>query len=297
MRALILSDGRMGHLNQCIALAKYAGYEYRICHVSYKRRYLKSLSYLLDRLHWYTDALFNCENLSDERFDYIIAAGSTTAYPLKVLARKYDAKSIAMMLPKGYRYDYDVIFAQSHDNPPQQDNICVLPANFSFSEPQGLYRAEKKSIGIVIGGDNKVFSFSLDELSRQLKHIFESFNGYEFAVTTSPRTSVEIEDLLEHYDFVYRVIYSKNPVNPIPDFLHQCDRVFITQDSTSMISEAVSSGKACIEVLPLPSGGDNKFTRLIHGLQKEGYLHIYDGTFADANRKIDFTKYIHKAGL
>ena len=64
-----------------------------------------------------------------------------------------------------------------------------------------------------------------------------------------------------------------------------------------MISEAVSSGKACIEVLPLPSGGDNKFTRLIHGLQKEGYLHIYDGTFADANRKIDFTKYIHKAGL
>ncbi len=164
-------------------------------------------------------------------------------------------------------------------------------------EPKGIYQAEKKTIGIVIGGDNKLFSMSREGLKKQLDYIVKAYAGYEVAITTSPRTSEEIELLVASYGFDYEVLFSKNPINPIPDFLEQCETVFITGDSTSMISEAVSYGEANIVVLPLISDSDNKFTRLISSMTEEGYLHIFDGTIQKKNKKIDFSSYIQKVTL
>lgn len=296
MKALILNDGRLGHLNQSLGLVKLKGYDYDICEVRYRNRLFKILSYLCDRLHLYTDLLFDAE-LPVGDYDLVIGAGSTTAYPVKVAAKTLGAKSVAMMLPKGYRFDYDVIFAQQHDRPPKRSNIVELPVNFSVTEPQGLFIASKPSIGIIIGGDNAVFSLSVQQLKKQLDAIFKHFEGYTLAVTTSPRTSSDVETLLRSYPFDYSVYFASNPVNPIPDFLTQCERVFITQDSTSMISEAVANGDAAIEVLPLMSEGANKFTRLTDALEKGGFLHLFDGSFANANRKVDFMRYIESAGL
>lgn len=296
MKILVLSDGRAGHLNQCLAFAKLLNTEYTVVSVRYPKRYLKAFSYVLDRLGVYSTRLFEC-TVPDGRFDIVVAAGSTTAYPLKVIARKLGAKSVSMMLPRGYRYDADVIFAQEHDTPPKAANIFPIAANFSFVSPAGLFHSSTPSIGIVIGGDNSVFHLSVDRLEKQLQTITDAFPGYTFAVTTSPRTSKEIETLLERVTFGYKVIYSSNPINPIPDFLDQCERVFITQDSTSMISEAVSYGNAYIEVLPLEGEGENKFSRLVKRLEEEGYLHVFDGTFGMANRKIDFRELLRKAGF
>jgi mitochondrial fission protein ELM1 len=296
MRILILNDGRMGHLNQCIAFAKLQDASYAIIDVSYSYKFFKVLSYLLDKLFIYSDQIFKCM-IPDEKFDYVVAAGSTSAYPLKVISKMLHAKSVSMMLPQGYRYDLDIIFAQEHDNPPKAANIIAIPANFSFVTPQGFFHASGRSIGIVIGGDNKIFHFSKEKLKQQLDFIFESFQGYAFAVTTSPRTSKEIETLLNEYPFDYKVIYSVNPINPIPDFLDQCERVFITQDSTSMISEAVSFGNAYIEVLPLESNRDTKFSRLVKKLEKGGYLHLFEGSCANANQKINFRDFLGEAGL
>ena len=296
MKILVLNDQKMGHLNQSLALAKLSGWDYTVIDVRYKNRLSKLLSYLFDRLGIYTDTLFDCA-VPEGKFDAVVSAGSTCAYPLKVLARRLGAKSVSMMLPRGYRYDYDVIFAQRHDHPPYADNIIEIPANFSFPEPRGLFGTESPAVGIVIGGNNAVFTLSAETLSQQLQQIFDAFQGYRFAVTTSPRTPKEVETMLERFAFDYKIIYSLDPVNPIPDFLEQCERVFITQDSTSMISEAVSFGRACIEVLPLEGEGENKFTRLISELEEGGYLHVFDGTFGRAQRKIDFRHYIEKMNI
>ena len=294
-RALILSDGRMGHLNQSLAFVKYLGLSYDVVPVKFKCKWYKALSYILDKTGIYTEKLFDVQ--IDQKYTTVVGTGSTTSYATKVLAKKMDAKSVAMMLPRGYRYDFDIIFAQSHDNPPKQANIIEVPANFSYVEPKGVYQAEKKSIGIVIGGDNKLFTISKEVLQKQLDFIKRFYEGYDIAITTSPRTSKEIEDLIVSYSFDYEVIFSKNPINPIPDFLEQCETVFITGDSTSMISEAVSYGKSNVVVLPLESEKDNKFTRFVDRLEKEGYLHIFDGTIKHHNKKIDFKTYLEEVSL
>lgn len=290
MSTLILSDGRMGHLNQSLALVKYLDIPYDVVMVKFKSRGFKLLSYLLDKLGIYTEKLFT-GNL-DRVYDSVVSTGSSTYYANKVFAKKMQAKSIVMMLPKGYRYDYDVIFAQHHDIPPKQENIRVTPANFSYVEPKGLYRATKKSIGIIIGGDNKIFHLSKEQLEKQLDFIKQHYEGYEIAISTSPRTSKEIEAVIKTYAFDYEVIYSQNPVNPIPDFLSQCETVFITGDSTSMISEAVSYGVSNVVVLPLQNHNTNKFTRFVKDLEKEGYLHLFDGTIQNRNKKINFRDYL-----
>ena len=294
-RVLILSDERMGHLNQSLAFVKYVDAVYDVVPVKFRYKWYKALSYILDKIGIYTNKLFDVQ--IDKKYDMVVGTGSTTSYATKVFAKKMHAKSVVMMLPRGYRYDFDIIFAQSHDNPPIQENIIKIPANFSYVEPKGIYQAQKKSIGIVIGGDNKLFTLSKEKLQEQLDFLKQYYKGYEIAITTSPRSSEEIELLVASYGFDYEVIFSKNPINPIPDLLEQCETVCITGDSTSMISEAISYGKSNVVVLPLERKEENKFTRFIDSLEKEGYLHIFNGDINNKNKKIDFKTYLKEVHL
>ncbi|HFU76395.1 MAG TPA: hypothetical protein ENK66_09140 [Arcobacter sp.] len=295
MKVLILSDGRIGHLNQSIALARYLRLSYEIVEVRFKNQLCQVLSYIFDRIGLKSRLLFEADIIN--QYKMVIGTGSRTYYATKVISKKMNIKSVVMMFPRGYRLDYDTIFVQSHDNPPKKKNIIEIPANFSYVDPKGIYRAKKKSIGIVIGGDNKMFKMSVVTLKEQLDFIKEFYHEYEIAITTSPRTEKEVENLVKTYHFNYEVVFSRNPINPIPDFLEQCESIFITGDSTSMISEAISYGNCNVIVLPLKSKEDNKFMKFIVTLARGGYLHIFDGTIEQKNKKIDFMQYIPKATL
>ncbi len=293
MRILILSDKRAGHENQSIAFAKYLDAKFDIIHVNFKNSFFKPFSYLLDFLHIYNKRIFTCKDILN-KYDLIVSTGSSTYYANKTLSKIHNLKSIVLMLPKGYRYNFDYIFAQNHDNPPKQENIIEIPANFSFIEPKNIYKSEKKSIGIIIGGDNSVYKMSTEVLKKQLDYIKDKFSDYDIAITTSPRTPKKIEELIESYGFEYSVIFSKNKLNPIADFLNTCKYVFITIDSTSMISEAVSFGDSFVEVLPINNQKENKFYKMTKTLETNNFLHIFDGKIANQNRKINFKKYTKK---
>jgi len=292
MKILILSDGRVGHVNQSIAYAKYLDAKYEIVDVVFKYKIFKNISYLLDFFKIYIESIFNTNLRDFSSFNYVVSTGSSTYYLNKIVSKKYNLKSITLMLPRGFRYDFDYIYAQSHDNPPKQSNIIEMDANFSYSEALNLYEPLKKSVAIIIGGENSVYRMSVKEIKEYLDRIFELFSEHEIAVTSSPRTSQEVETLLDSYEFVYKVIFSKNRVNPIADFLNKCEYVFITADSTSMISEAVGNGSANIEVLPLIALKDNKFTTFVQNLENSGYLHLFNGKVSYNSKKIDFKKYI-----
>ena len=284
----------MGHLNQSIAFAKHLNAPYEIMSITFRCKICKVLSYLLDYFKIYTQTLFHTDVLPKTPFNLVVSAGSNTYYANKTLSKMLGIKSVTMMLPQSYRYDFDLIFAQNHDHPPKQTNIITLPANFSYVEPKGLFTPKTKSVGIIIGGTNAHFKMDKGRVKEQLDSIFETLKGYEIAVTTSPRTPKEIEELIESYPFTYSVIFSKNKINPIADFLAHCEVVFITIDSTSMISEAISYGISCVEILPLDESKNNKFYTLAHTLEKEGYVHIFNDTLGHKSKKISFNNFAQK---
>ncbi len=295
-RMLILSDGRAGHENQSVALAKHLGMAYDICRVKPRFGWSKAAALLLDRVGVKLAGLFHIENPPQSVYSYVVGAGSTTYYPVKVLAKKLNAKSVAMMLPKGFRYDFDLILAQGHDDPPKQPNIKTLPVNFSYVQPQGIFqKAQKPVVGIVIGGENDTYTMSKGRIEAYLDEIAVRYKeSHTIAVTTSPRTPKEIEALVVSYGFDYTLIYSERQENPIPDFLAVAEVVFVTADSTSMISEAVSFGKSAIIVLPLEAQKESKHQNFIEMLERGEYLHIYDGSVKYRTRKVDFSHILKK---
>ncbi|NWF67191.1 MAG: mitochondrial fission ELM1 family protein [Campylobacterales bacterium] len=285
LTALILSDKRAGHLNQSIAFCKHLNIDYFIVNVTLKYKFL---TYIFDFLNIYTFKLFSFENFKND-FDMVISTGSNTYYANKTFAKKYNKKSVACMLPKGFKTtNFDLILAQLHDNPKKANNILKLPINLTYIEPKNIFNCDGfKYVAIVIGGNNSIFSINLDELKSNIQAIIKLFKEYKIAITTSPRTPKEIEDFIESLDIDYKLIYSKQKLNPIPDFLNCCEYVFITSDSTSMISEAVSFGKANIEIIMLEYKKENKFIKLIKELEKKECLHLFDGNIGVRNKKIE----------
>lgn len=289
MKVLILSDNKPGHLNQSLAFVRHLQLDYEVAEVAFPGRLAKALSYLCDRLGWYVPALFVAPLLQGD-YCAVVSAGSETYYANKTLARRLGCKSVAIMLPRGYRYDFSLIVAQEHDRPPLRANILTLPINLCRVVPGGVFRGEegKRYVSLIIGGNSKQFSLEAPFMRARLEEIFRLFPEHDILVTTSRRTPQEVERILKEFPFYRSFIYSQDPVNPIPDFLAISDTVFITSDSTSMISEAVSYGAAAVEVLGLPAKNrDNKFSRMVARLAELGTLHLFDGEVAACRRKID----------
>ena len=268
-RILIISDGKPGHLNQSIAFCKIKDVSYDILEVKFKSKFHKALSYLFDKLGYYTDFLFtDYKKYYGDFYDAVISAGSGTYYFNKYISKKYNKKAIALMLPKSYNYkDFYYIIAQEHDNPVRLDNILTLPLNLSFPREKAYVKKieGKKSLAIIIGGDNDVFDMEHELIKDELDDIFEKYPDYLKYITTSRRTSKEIENLINEYKFDYKLIYSEEPnINPIGDFIAVCDEFFITTDSTSMLSEVRANSNAIINIVDLDSKKENtKYHRLV----------------------------------
>ncbi len=267
LKTLILSDQKAGHLNQSIAFCKLKGLDYDI--VDIKNNY-KFLTYIFDFLRFYPSFLL--PKIPKKRYKAVVSAGSATYYLNKALSKKLKVKSVAIMLPKGFRYkDFDYIVAQSHDNPPNLNNIITIPVNLSYIDDKTDNKIDTKDgIGIVIGGDNKIFSMQKDDIKRVLDEIFTKFPHKKKFVTTSRRTPKEIEELIESYDFDYKIIYSKTPdINPIPYFLKSCRDIYVTMDSTSMLSEIKANSSANLHIIELESKiKDTKYHKLAKNVEQ-----------------------------
>lgn len=286
-RILIISDGKPGHLNQSIAFCKIKNISYDILEVKFKSKFYKILSYILDRFNFFTDSLFEeHKRYYPEFYDAIVSTGSGTYYFNKLIAQKYNKKSIALMLPKSYKYsNFYYIVAQEHDHPVLLDNLIAIPLNLSYPSLKGYLKKDddKKSLAIIIGGDNGVFSMNYYLIKDKLDEIFAKYPDYLKYITTSRRTSFDIESLINEYQFDYKLIYSREPnTNPIGDFIAICDEFFITIDSTSMLSEVRANSDAKINIIELES---KKVNTKYHKLAS---------IINDMDEKLNFAKLLRK---
>lgn len=296
---LIVSDGKPGHFNQSIALCKHLGLEYELLEVAYKSRLHKALSSLLDHLGIYTDSLF-AKPLKPQTPNpkLIVSTGSTTYYANKLLAKKLGLPNIGILHPKGYRLNFTHILCPFYDHPPKRRNITELPLNLCVAndaffiektvEFKMKHTQEKPAVGIVIGGPNAVSDMDPVAMEQQLERIFEVTEGMERWITTSRRTPKQVEGVIDGFKFDYKLINSRDPYNPIPAFIQLCDRLFVTSDSASMVSECASFGRAKVEILmnrQLKS--PNKFEELIQGLETRNAVHVFEGELGNADQKID----------
>ena len=118
-------------------------------------------------------------------------------------------------------------------------------------------------------------------MKARLDEIFAANAGAQLCVTTSRRTPAEVESLVDSYPWAYKLIYSKDHFNPIPAFVQLAKRLYVTAESTGMLSEACTFGTAEVVALDNLKPGPHKFRRFLENLRRDGYV--------DGARKIDLS--------
>ncbi|OXU14687.1 ELM1/GtrOC1 family putative glycosyltransferase [Sedimentisphaera salicampi] len=305
-KVLIISDGKPGHLNQARALCSIMGWDCIEAAAEYRLKAFKAAGYMLDALRLYSNMPFNLTSSDGgvtppeitEGISRIVAVSSGAYYPAKVLAKRLGVEVIALMLPRGIRKsDFSHIFCPSYDNPPRAENITPIPITLcsrgesfykqkaaEFSEKTGL---KGPAVSVIIGGENAYGKIDPEKIRGQLEKIFEKTPNMPHWLTTSRRTSRKVEKIAASFPFDYKLIFSESRYNPIPAFIAMSEYLFVTSDSSSMISECVSTGAAKVEVLKNEPKKKSKFDRFLAELQAKGCVHIFDGTLGSADKKIN----------
>lgn len=292
-KVLILTDGKAGHENQSKAFARALGYDFDLVEVHFKSAFHKALSYFHDQMGICSTRFLKGRDklaaLEKRGYAAVIGTGSGTFYAAKSLARKLGVKCGVVLYPSGYRLStFDCILAPSFDRPKKAANIIEIPANLVAADEafyaQGVaaYRARTSVapvIAVIIGGSNKCSTMSVAWMKRQLDAIFKEPGAK--AVTTSRRTPPDVEALVDSYPWDYKLLYSKDHFNPIPAFVKLAKKLYVTAESTGMLSECCTFGTAEVHALDNLNPGPHKFRRFVEGLEAGGYL--------KGNRKVDLT--------
>ena len=124
-------------------------------------------------------------------------------------------------------------------------------------------------------------------MKSRLDEIFSANKGAQLCVTTSRRTPADVESLVDSYPWSYKLIYSKDHFNPIPAFVQLAKRLYVTAESTGMLSEACTFGKAEVVALDNLKPGPHKFRRFVENLRRDGYV--------DGCRKVDLSAQFTRA--
>ena len=288
-KALILTDGKAGHENQSKAFARMLGCEFDIERISFKSRFAKFMSYLADAFsicsfRFFREEKLLCEICGGGGYAVVIGTGSGTFYAAKALARRMGIKCGVVLYPRGYSISsFDCIMAPAIDRPPALSNVIEIPANLVAND-EAFYAAgveafrtrhtpsNRKAVSVIIGGPNNCSTMTAEWMRAKLDEVFAATPECEHWVTTSRRTPSDVEGVVDSYPWDYKLIYSRDNFNPIPAFVALSSRLYVTAESTGMLSEACTSGSAEVFALDNLKSGGHKFRRFLDSLVADGYV-------------------------
>lgn len=258
----LLHDGKPGHENQSLGLAEAMARQIPcVIHPI-------SIAGKSGWLHRIKAALGASAGLPKP--DVIIAAGHATHFTLLWLTRKHHARSIVLMHPSLPMSWFNLCIAPAHDfpKPSKRDNLIITQG--ALNRISANTSAEKTGRLILIGGPSGNHGWDSKSL---LPALTEITSDGTWLLTDSRRTPVGFLDEIRKLLPAVEVIpYQDTPPNWLPAKLSATKEVWVTEDSISMIYEALSSG-ANVGLLPMPRNHDN--SRVLRGLKQligEGFL-------------------------
>jgi len=232
--------------------------------------------------------------------DIVISCGAETAHVNVLFSRENNAKNIVIMKPPLLSYkDFTLAIVPRHDNPPSRDNILVTTGAHHTMSPERLEKdlfsmtqhafdvQERRNIGLLIGGENKYYDFDEDMIKKVASEVAEAAMDMDMNIlaTTSRRTPTIISDILRgelEKSGRAKLMIIANEQNPpwsVGGILAASDVVVVSGESSSMVSEAASSGKHVVVFLPKKrprTGKNDKHRRFLRELCDDGIAHISD---------------------
>lgn len=270
MNILILSDEKPGHLNQSLGLAE-----------AILRRTPTEIDTLTVKSRSILATLKSPPVLpNDHRTpDLLIGAGHRVHASLLYLSKRWSVPSVVLMMPTLPTRWFDLCLIPRHDfkvhTAKRADNTITTRGALNRSLPPS---GEARAGGLILlGGPSKNNGWDCQRLISAIGEITASQNDWRWVATDSRRTPVgELSQIAEACPLVEVFPNQSTGMDWLPKQLAKAAEIWVTEDSVSMIYEALSSG-AKVGLLPLPAkASSSRVSRGLTELLSEGSLIRFD---------------------
>ena len=287
----ILSDGLPGHVNQSLGISKALAEEFPHDHVmlTFTLRYklLRPLMRLLANffpffLTRFTLSLFyRYGSLPTNPPALVISAGGNTLFASAAVAKIYRAPNVFSGTSKGYSHSLvRLVFTVTALNNSRNNVVLDLPpANINAAAGNKPKSSTTPLYALLVGGDGAGYYYKESDWQRLAEALQEisQRDGSKWLLTTSRRTGEKSEILLNSRlapEICERAVwYGTKPAKVVKQFLQECDAVFCTEDSLTMISEAIYAHKPVITLQPEVMHPDENDAMALQKYADQAFIH------------------------
>lgn len=276
----IITEGLAGTENQCLGIAEAMGMPAIVKRIGLRQPW-KALSPYLG----FECPLTFTEPLTAPWPDILIASGRKSIAASRYIKKKSGGKTFTIQVqdPRVHPKQFDMVVVPQHD-PTRGDNVFVSVATPNRITHQKLNTAKQDfahlfekipspRIAVLIGGSTKRHIFTAQENAALIEKL-KNMNG--LMITTSRRTGEDnTKTIKAHLTRPENFIYDGTTQNPYMGMLAWADIILVTADSTSMISDAATTGKP-VYILPM-NGLTKRQNQLIENLKSHGAVREFDG--------------------
>ena len=261
-KALLLTQGMHGMISQVEGLAKALDLSYKHQTVELK----KIWEYVPPKFTPITLGVLKNQFIFSSKV--IISCGRKSVIPSLALKKKYKDRvfNIHIQDPKVPITKFDLIVCPEHDNLQGENVIKTVGAvhYLTNSEIQknreyiNVEKGKKKIVSFILGGPNKYYNFSDEQINfifNKIKVVFTP-QKYRIIVIPSYRTPERIIKKAFNTFSDNHIVFKEVDKKAYLCALSLADYIVVSCDSTSMISEAAITGKP-IYVAQMKSQGNN----------------------------------------
>ena len=269
LKGILLTEGMHGMISQVEGLAKALDIDFT--HHKVELNHFWKL--IPPNLSPISQSVFKKINHDD--FDVIISCGRKSVIPsihLKNTAKK-KVFNIHIQDPKVDLNHFDFIVAPEHDGIEGQNVISTKGAIHYLTESEinenkdylnsFIKKDERKIWALIMGGPTKYYEYSKENI----KAIFENLNNlnkqnnFQLVVIPSMRTPKNIIQYAKDYFGENHTVIETIDKKAYLSALAISEKIVVTCDSSSMISEAALTGKPIYVANISPKKNDKRFQR------------------------------------
>ncbi len=285
----ILSDGLAGHYNQSIgisqALQQAFKHEPHIIHIKLKYKFLRSIMRLIANRfpQLFSLRLFSFFYkhglLPTQHPSLIISAGGNTLFANIALSTIYHCPNVFSGTLKGYRgSNLNKVFTVTPLSGIGNNIVLDLPPANIPSPSASTIKNTQPYYALLIGGDGAGYKYTQNDWS-QLAEAMATIakrDNITWKITTSRRTGELAEQQLQTRlkdEYLSEAIwFSSNPQKVVKRFLDESRVIFCTEDSLTMVSEAIYAHKPAVTLQPQSMQPDDNDSKALDKYQHKRFI-------------------------
>ncbi|MBU3015973.1 mitochondrial fission ELM1 family protein [Poseidonibacter lekithochrous] len=302
MNILVLKDNKPGHYNQTEGLILYLTEIYTNLEIEYINVEINSkfsrkiLRFLLNNFSGFFENKINLKfikffyknfRLPNSKPDLILSTGGNVSNINAWFAKAYSSKNILNGSLRGLKEELFTYVTTVIDLGYRNQIILDVAPN-TITKEKLLEKSEnflkinnleinQKYYTLLIGGDGAGYKYNnkfYDNLIEFIKRISDE-ESIKWLITTSRRTPLhienELEEKLKEY-YSYFVSYNKKEEKVLLAFLGLSDTIFVTEESSSMISEAISSEKNVYTIGTNEAKPDKGYLKILNKFETKNLI-------------------------